>query len=323
MPSFTPHLRASRRPLLCAIAVALALLIAALSGGRARATFPGPNGLIMYESTVKRHIQLFTIRPDGSGMRQLTHFGSDALHASWSPAGTRIAFERAFATHAGVFTMGANGRGLVSLTPKGLQGMPAYSPDGTMIVFDGGTRTHDGISVMRTDGSRRRQLTRLAAPGKNECRCEASPVFSPDGTRLAFRRSITDLKTAAFVINADGSGLKQLTPWRLGVAQKLDWSPDGSKIVFSSPELQRPGVASNVFTINPDGTGLTPLTHESNASVHDLAYTYSPDGKQVVFAKIIGDGPARLYAMNADGTAARPLTPRGVDARWASWGRQP
>jgi Tol biopolymer transport system component len=242
------------------------------------------------------------------------------VHAAWSPDGSRLAFERDFANRSGIYTMRADGTGLRSLTPSGQQGMPAYSPDGKTIVFDRTLPKEDSLWSMRTDGSGLRQLTHNTPAGKGECRCEGSPVYSPDGRRVAFVRTITDLKTAVFVVKVDGSGLKQLTPWRLGVPAKLDWSPDGSRIVISSPQAERPGGASNVFTIRPDGAGLKQLTRETTAGVHDLADGFSPDGKRIIFARAANDGPFQVYVMNMDGTGIEQLT-RGVDAHWASWGR--
>jgi TolB protein len=308
---------------LAIVAATLALVAAALTGATARATVPGPNGLIVYQATVGKHVQLFTVKPDGSGIRRLTRFAdSDSLHASWSPDGKTIAFERDFAKHAGIYTMTVAGGNLVSLTPRGLQGLPAYSPDGAKIVFDRTLPKEDALWLMRSDGSGLRQLTHNSPAAKNECRCDGGPTFSPDGTQVAFVRTITDLRTAVFVVNVDGTGLKQLTPWRLGVSAKLDWSPDGSRIVISSPQAERPAAASNVFTIRPDGTGLTQLTHETKAGVHDLADGFSPDGKKIIFAKTIDGGPFQVYVMNADGTGSKQLT-HGVDAHWASWGRRP
>jgi TolB protein len=300
--------------------VTAALLAVACAA--AHATAPGANGLIVYQATIGKHIQLFTVKPDGTGVRQLTRFkDSDAVHAAWSPDGTRIAFERDFAKHAGIYTMSAEGGDLRSLTPRGLQGLPAFSPDGTTIVFDRTLPKEDALWLMNADGTNLRQLTHNKPAAKNECRCDGSPIFSPDGKRVAFVRTVTDLKTAVFVVNVDGGGVKQVTPWRMGISAKLDWSPDGSRLVVSSPQAERPGVASNVITLRPDGTGLERLTHETTPGVHDLADGYSPDGTKIIFAKTVDGGPFQVYVMNADGTGVRQLT-HGVDAHWASWGRR-
>jgi TolB protein len=291
-----------------------AVVAAALTATAAWATAPGPNGLIVYQATVGKHVQLFTVRPDGGGVRQLTHFADgDAVHASWSPDGAAIAFERDFGKSAGIYTMSPDGTNVRPLTSKGLQGLPAYSPDGETIVFDRALAHEDALWLMNADGSGLRQLTRNRS-------ADNSPVFSPDGSKVAFVREATAFQSAAFVVNLDGSGLKQLTSWHFNISSKLDWSPDGSRIVISSPQTDRPG-PSNVYTIRPDGTGLMELTHETKPGVRDLADGFSPDGKKIIFARTVDGGPFQVYVMNANGTGIKQLT-RGVDAHWASWGRQ-
>jgi Tol biopolymer transport system component len=107
-------------------AAALVAVAAAFSGAAAHATVHGSNGLIVYQATVGKHIQLFTVERDGTGAHQLTRFtDSDTVHASWSPDGSSIAFERDFSNSAGIYTMNLDGSNLVALTPHGLQGLPA------------------------------------------------------------------------------------------------------------------------------------------------------------------------------------------------------
>ncbi|TML25188.1 MAG: hypothetical protein E6G32_01520 [Actinobacteria bacterium] len=105
------------------------------------ATFRGVNGLLVYQAQVGKHIQLFSIKPDGTGARQLTHFrDSDALNPSWSPDGNRIAFARDFAVgtrneHLDIYTMNANGSRVHAFGLKGLNAAPIWSPDGRRIVW--------------------------------------------------------------------------------------------------------------------------------------------------------------------------------------------
>jgi Tol biopolymer transport system component len=76
-----------------------------------------------------------------------------------------------------------------------------------------------------------------------------NPSWSPDGRQLAFESQRSG-RIAIYVINADGSGERQLTH---NVADDTHpaWSPDGSTILFDS---NRDGVW-NLYTIHPDGTG--------------------------------------------------------------------
>ena len=120
---------------------------------------------------------------------------------------------------------------------------PAVSPDGTQIAFVrafGKIRNdqiaHVGIYRMRIDGSHVRRVTlprtRAAEDG--------DPQWSPDGKRIVFvRHNFTTKPTegqAVYVVNADGSGLRRITRFKLRAGDGPDWSPDGSQILFRSPE---------------------------------------------------------------------------------------
>ncbi len=68
--------------------------------------------------------------------------------------------------------------------------------------------------------------------------------WSPDGSQVAFaaqKLSRNRFKTALFVVNADGTGLRQIGPPGLG-AISAQWSPNGALIAFSSCCGERPGV---------------------------------------------------------------------------------
>ncbi|SRR6266516_6535349 len=80
----------------------------------------------------------------------------------------------------------------------------------------------------------------------------------------------------------------------------------------------------NVYTIKPNGSDLTQLTHETKPGVHALADSFFPDGKHIIYAKNIGPGEGgfQVCVMNTNGTGKQQLT-HGVDAHWASWGSHP
>jgi TolB protein len=280
------------------------------------ATFPGRNGLILFQAQAGKHVQLFTVRADGTGVRQLTRFADgDSQHGSWSPDGSQIVFE-----HGGLAVIAADGTGFRQVL-KGLNGTPAFSPDHKWIAFERTQAHDDALWLVRPDGSGLRPVTRNLTTRRFACPCDSDPQFSPDGKRLSFVRTLSELKTAVWVVGVDGTGLRQVTPWSLGVSAKQDWSPDGSRLVISSPQAEKPGTASNVFTVRPDGTGLTQLTHETKAGVHDLADSFSPDGTRIIYARNVGGGEGgfQVWEMKEDGSAQHQLT-HGVDAHWASWG---
>lgn len=90
-----------------------------------------------------------------------------------------------------------------------------------------------------------------------------------------------------------------------------DWQPDGGQIAFQMKE----GSHWEIYVINPDGSGMTALTHPTTTLAGELpsnvAPAYSPDGEQIVFlsnrAAGGSTGPWRIWIMDADGSNQHPL----------------
>jgi TolB protein len=121
-------------------------------------------------------------------------------------------------------------------------------------------------------------------------------------------------------MKARGGGLKQVTPWKKwGLADKIDWSPDGTRIAFASPgNGDIPGVSSNVFTVRPDGTGRVKLIHSRGGKIHNGLDSWSPDGKKIAFVSN-RTGTYEIYVMNANGSGVTQVT-RGPEAHRAARG---
>ena len=176
--------------------------------------------------------QLFTVRPDGTGRRQLTHGPTESVNGSWSPDGKSIVFEQSDDVRAGVMIMNADGSNVRNLTPTGYQGDPSFTPNGKQIVF---TRTdvdnYDAVWLMNPDGSNQHELlaTRNAVQSGGTCGCDVDATVSPDGKTLTYIRVVGEWGTQQTLMSVgiDGTGLKRLTPPSFEVAIKHDWSPDG------------------------------------------------------------------------------------------------
>ncbi len=140
------------------------------------------------------------------------------------------------------------------------------------------------------------------------------PSWSPDGSRLAFAsyRS-ADGANAIWVMNADGSGLRQLThPVQdQYVDGQPTWSPDGSQIAFSRDNGY--GKQSNIWIVNADGTGLRQLTTDNLSS--DPAW--APSGIQIAFT-VYSVGSSNLAVINADGTGLHIIGGPSMDY-WGPW----
>lgn len=320
-------------------ALVTAALLASAAAVTAGATAPGTNGRLVFTAQVGPHTQLFTIEPNGSGITQVTHFkdGSEALNANWSPDGKRIAFERDYPyPHAVVDTMNADGSNLLLLTPKAplktylYDAIPVYAPDGKRLLVarniaytesNNGPRDHTELVLMTLNGRVLHRVTPYMPTGPNGNHFPDHPQFSPDGKRIVYVKKL-GRKSAGFVINVTGSGLKQVTPWALGVDDRIDWSPDGSLILFSNAHDDAHGIVSNIYTIHPDGTGLEQITHEKNGSrISDKADSWSPDGKQIMFVRDTGP-TSSLFVMNADGSETKQLT-HSLNVHGGSWGTHP
>ena len=223
--------------------------------------------------------RVFTVRPDGSGLRPVTPGCaagqqpprcSDNSYASISPNLREIAFVHAFGRitddqidHVGIYTVRANGSHLrrVTLPPTRAaeDGEPQWSPDGRRLVFVRYNITakpagKQAIFVVNADGSRLRRVTpwRLAAGD--------GPDWSPDGSRILFRAPENDtfLNSNLYTIRPDGTGLKELTNVPAGTKlYSASFSPDGASITFG---LQGIDGAADVYRMNADGTGVTPVT---------------------------------------------------------------
>jgi Tol biopolymer transport system component len=291
------------------------------------AAAPAPiNGRIAFQAQVGRDGQVFTIRPDGTGQTQVTDLRTDdpgpgAYEPSWSPDGSRIAFNTAtrftapLFTRVNVFTIGSDGSDLTELplAVRNFNGDPSYSPDGKQISFDqdvgrsaGGT-VH-GIFIADADGSDARRLTTSFATKEG---FDTESQWSPDGTTIAFTRVKNERKAAIFTIHTDGSGLTQLTPYKLDAASP-DWSPDGSTLAFNSYWDSPGGKAARVFTMRPDGSEMTAITSDEHGTVFSFRPSWSPDGTRVVFARAAPRGKhsfrLQLFTMRPNGGGVEQLT---------------
>ena len=137
---------------------------------------------------------------------------------------------------------------------------------------------------MAANGGRVRKLLTTPLPAKGAGIGLDSPTFSPDGKRIAFvwrKKAVA----AIFTTNATGGRLKQVTRWQKGgLADKIDWSPDGLRIAFSSPDpgVLR-GISANVVTVRPDGTGLVKITNSRGGKINNGLDSWSPDGTKIAF----------------------------------------
>lgn len=178
---------------------------------------------------------------------------------------------------------------------------------------------HVGIYSTRLSGGGLRKIT---LPPKRAAE-DGEVQWSPDGRKLVFVRTFLDganttLRQAIYTVNADGSGLRRVTPFSLNAGDGPDWSPDGKRILFRSPENDT-FLGSQLYTIRPDGSGLKQVTHVPDGTTLYSA-SFSPDGKRITVAMQGLGGPADIYTMKTDGSAVTPVTRTAERDSAPDWG---
>ena len=281
----------------------------------ASATMPGENARIVFTSFTDEGGQLFTVRPSGTGLRQITHVAGDALNADWSPNGRRIVFQLSSETGSNIVVIRADGsHQRVLPQPAGtFDEQPSYSPDGRWIYFHRFTQATNDAAIwrMRADGSHQKRVLGPFANG-----FVTDPNVSPDGRTLSFQGwdgspvgSPPRDAMGLFTARIDGTHIKQIRPFTADETVKADWAPSGRRIaVTENANHLDPNDSANIVTMRRDGTHRRSLTHFHDGVTNAYLGSYSPDGRWLVF-RLEKDGLFGLYRMHPDGTGMRVILP--------------
>jgi len=266
------------------------------------------------EPNRRYHWDIFVVRL-GEPARLLRHGRGADFTPSWSPDGRRIAFVSTRSGAAEIHVMNADGTDVVQIThSRSFVGGISWSPDGTRIAFASGAAGLTGpmfvnhspsdIYVALADGTAARRLTLKG--GFN-----AGPVWSPDGSRIAFTSDFGG-SYQVWVMGSDGSVQQPLTSVSRNFAP--DWSPDGSQIVFHSDRDDPERDEGSIYVMDADGAGERRLVDDSGVNPK-----WSRDGRWIAYESD-RDGPREIYVVHPDGSGLIRLTHDGFDKFDVAWG---
>jgi Tol biopolymer transport system component len=166
---------------------------------------------------------VYTLRSsDGGDLQRVTSDPTgDDCPSDYSPNGKRLLITRANDTTYEIDTVNLDGSGLTRITPEGMEFNFCngnWSPQGNQIVFSAHVPNgdyHSSVWVVHSDGTGLRQLP-IAGPCGGPFSDPTTfgcfnPVWSPDGRKIVFGRNQDDGQRDLYTVNADGSGLFQVT----------------------------------------------------------------------------------------------------------------
>jgi TolB protein len=214
-------------------------------------------------------------------VRQIAHrFGNEILYRLWGVKGiftSQIGFSSDRKGNRDIWMMDYDGFNQRPVTEtKSLNLSPDFSPDGKKVVYTT-YRTAQGTvgqSLVVYSIYTGQKFTLFSGGTLN-----SAPAWSPDGSRIAFT-SNTSGNAEIFIINADGTNLKQIT-FNRAIDTSPAWNPKSGQIAFTSDRSGNP----MVYIMNDDGSNEQRLTYVGE---YNESAAWSPDGSKLAYVSRSG-----------------------------------
>ncbi|MDH3367317.1 MAG: hypothetical protein OEO17_05700, partial [Gemmatimonadota bacterium] len=296
-------------------------------------TIPQPPAQILFAGdSVGGAFGIFRSDPDATNRVNITSEGADFANPRWSPDRTRITYAAGggFGVANQLHVISPDGTELAHLTSATDTStwFPRYNPTGRHLAFECGDQfTEIDVCVVPNvdgpipslegigDGQGKVFVTDFDRTNRNTGPGEfAWDPQNPD--RLAFVRDsagTSRIYTSLF----DGTDVQPLSPDFMDVGNGpliiiggLDWSPDGSLLVFSAADPRT--FIAKLYTIPRTGGDPTQLTSGPD---EDGVPLFSPDGSQIFFARNLAAGQYCSldgWRINADGSGEVQVTDEAV-----------
>ena len=271
-----------------------------------------PTGTIVTTCFIEGFDELCTIDPNTGAYIQLSTVQSTSFYGSISPFDGNILFSSRRDGSFLMYTMDQSGNNILQIGPTHLGSIfaPEHSPDGRKISFTVAANDTQNIWVMDSDGSNLIQLSNFEGESVDS-------TWSPDSQQIAFATTKdpqnVELGMTHYIINVDGTGLREVEADVELKGGRSDWSPDGQWLAFyAGPRDDR-----DIFITRVD----SPEVYQLTDGGRNLAPSFSPNGDWIAYTSY-QDGDGEIFIMRLDGTEKRQLTFNSYTDWQPRWGIQ-
>ena len=239
---------------------------------------------------------------DGRNAMKLTRNRSINLSPQWSPDGRRMLYVSYKKGTPAMYLLDlTTGRDEQLSTKPGINISGRFSPDGSKVALTISGEKSPELSILDLNTREYRKLT-------DNHGIDVSPAWSPDGGKLSYV-SDSPGNPHIHVLDLHTKNIKRIT-FSGKYNSSPAWSPDGKLIAFARSDSGK----FNIWTVRPDGTGLTQLTFEGD----NRNPSWSPDGRYIVYSSTVRGAPS-LKIMRADGAEIMKLNTGIGGERAPAW----
>lgn len=272
---------------ICSLLAIVAFVTAAVPAGAA-----DPSSRLAFAAYRSGQWDLFSVRPDGSDLWQITTDIYEDRDPAYSPDGAHLAFASRRDRNWDIYLLDlGNGQETRLTTDPAYDGAPAWSPDGARIVFESARAGDLDIFILDLASSDVRNLTADIPAG------DFAPAWSPDGRYIAFTSWRTGDKDL-FLIDTDTDELTQLTSDD-AAEEWSAWRPDGRQLAFVRNRLgERAIFVVDIAAGETPADSVTPVTWFGR----DDGPVWAPAGDRIAFLNRRYGGEALMVRATEDVT---------------------
>ncbi len=257
---------------------------------------------LLFVSNSGGNKEIYVADYDGKNAMKLTRNRSINLSPQWSPDGRRMLYVSYKKGTPAMYLLDlTNGKDEQLSAKSGVNIAGRFSPDGSKVALTITGEKSPELSILDLNTREYRRLT-------DNHGIDVSPAWSPDGGKLAYV-SDSPGNPHIYVLDLLTKNTKRIT-FSGKYNSSPAWSPDGKLIAFARSDSGK----FNIWTVRPDGTGLTQLTFEGD----NRNPSWSPDGRNIIYSSTVR-GAASLKVMRADGAEIMKLNTGIGGERAPAW----